>query len=117
MSTHQLQHIQQQIKPLLDEAGAWFGVVVLCQGLMEDNTPFYCYTRVGPADLYTFAQNVANGTPFSLTDVGEMIIAGEGAEPPAKVRDFMAETYNADEELVQKLVDALHGAADERVSA
>lgn len=117
MSTHQLQHIQQQIKPLLDEAGAWFGVVVLCHGLMEDGSPFYCYTRVGPADLYTFAQNVANATPFSLTDVGEMIIAGEGAEPPAKVRDFMAEQYHADEKLVEKLVDALQSTHETLATA
>lgn len=73
-------------------------VIILVYGVLENNTPFWCYVAVKPSMYQTFidAQKDGSLNLYEFQPFGEVIISGEGNEPPEAVTLKVAEVYQTD---------------------
>jgi len=73
-------------------------VIILVYGELENKTPFWCYTAVKPSQYQKFldAQKEGALNLFEFQPFGEIIVSGEGNEPPEAVTLKVAEVYQTD---------------------
>lgn len=73
-------------------------VIVLIYGLLEESRPFWCYVAVKPSKYQAFLDEQKAGTLnlFEFGKYGEIIISGEGSNPPDEVTLKVAEVYQTD---------------------
>lgn len=72
-------------------------VIVLVYGLLDGSRPFWCYVAVKPSKYKDFIEAQNNGT-LNLVEfkMGEVIVSGEGTNPPDAVTLKVAEIYQTD---------------------
>ncbi len=73
-------------------------VIVLVYGLLDGTRPFWCYVAVKPSQYKPFLEAQTAGTLnlHNFTPFGEIIISGEGSQPPEEVTIKVAEVYQTD---------------------
>lgn len=73
-------------------------VIVLVYGVLDDSKPFWCYVAVKPSRYQPFldAQKEGALNLYEFGPFGEVIISGEGNQPPEAVTLKVAEVYQTD---------------------
>lgn len=73
-------------------------VIVLIYGVFDGSRPFWCYVAVKPSKYQEFLDAQKNGTLnlYEFAPYGEIIISGEGTQPPEEVTLKVAEVYQTD---------------------
>ncbi len=73
-------------------------VIILVYGALENNTPFWCYVAVKPSKYQKFLDAQKEGTLnlYEFQPFGEIIISGEGTQPPEAVALKVAEVDQTD---------------------
>ncbi|MBV8938685.1 MAG: hypothetical protein JO089_02445 [Alphaproteobacteria bacterium] len=73
-------------------------VIVLIYGVLEQTRPFWCYVAVKPSRYQSFLEAQKEGTLnlYEFGSYGEIIISGEGGQPPEEVTIKVAEVYQTD---------------------
>src|SRR5579885_2620525 len=73
-------------------------VIILVYGTLDANKPFWCYVAVKPTQYQKFldAQKDGKLNLYEFQPFGEIIISGEGNEPPEAVTLKVAEVYQTD---------------------
>lgn len=73
-------------------------VIVLIYGMLEGGKPFWVYAAVKPSQYKAFQEAKKAGTlnVTKFDQYGEVIIAGEGQNPPMEVTLKIAEVYQTD---------------------
>lgn len=74
-------------------------IVMLTHGLMETSGRYWCYVAVKPSRFEEFQAAVAgkyNIQNFDKDGYGEVVVSGEGAEPPQEVTDQVGKLFGVD---------------------
>jgi hypothetical protein len=73
-------------------------VIILIYGVLENDAPFWCYVAVKPSQYQPFldAQKDGSLNLYEFERFGEVIVSGEGNEPPEAVTLKVAEVYQTD---------------------
>lgn len=77
-----------------DEAGR---IIMLVRGVMESRGSYWCYLSIKPSQHKAFQAAVANKyniQNFTKDGYGEVVVSGEGKEPPREVTEKVAELFN-----------------------
>jgi len=93
-------------------------VIVLVFGTMNHGGPFWCYVAVKPSMLGRFRAAQAGGVLdlYKFEEYGEVIVSGEGGNPPDYVTQKVAEVYNCDVSTLFQPIDPL-AEIDRRIDA
>ncbi|NBX03909.1 MAG: hypothetical protein EBR02_07630 [Alphaproteobacteria bacterium] len=71
-------------------------VITLVRGMMEKSGFYWCYVAVKPSRYEAFKQATANKyniQNFTKDEYGEVIVSGEGRNPPDAVTNKVAEMF------------------------
>jgi len=73
-------------------------VIILVYGVLEGNVPFWCYVAVKPTQYQKFLDAQKEGVLnlYEFQPFGEVIISGQGNQPPDAVTLKVAEVYQTD---------------------
>lgn len=78
----------------------------LVRGTVEEQ-PVYAYVAILPSRVEAYLEAAEAGGKINFSEYGEIILCGEGEDPPADVRKRMEEEYNVNhsfEEEVEKQI-------------
>jgi hypothetical protein len=72
--------------------------IVLVYGMLESGNPFWVFVAVKPSKYQAFmtAQKDGSLDLYSFDAYGEIIVSGEGRQPPDEVTLKVAEMYQTD---------------------
>ncbi len=87
----------------LEQADEDVSIIVLDQGLLEDDRPYWAYIAVKPSMYAEFIYNTSQQIEVDLEDYGEIIKMGYEEEVPAWAMEEMRSQYNFDDQYVEKL--------------
>ena len=82
--------------------------IVLVYGLLASGNPFWVFVAVKPSKYIAFIEAQKAGTLnlYEFSPFGEIIVSGEGKNPPDEVTIKVAEMYQTDtQKLKEKLAE------------
>lgn len=81
--------------------------ILLCNGHTAEGQAFYAYIKTTLPQAVLFYKAQKEGTAISFTDIGHVVLGGEGLEPPLEAQQKMADEYGADHMLDEHMVQSL----------
>ena len=73
-------------------------IILLVYGMFGDGKPFWVYVAIKPSQYQDFQKAHKDGTVdlYNFSPFGEIIVSGEGRNPPDEVTLKVAEMYQTD---------------------
>jgi len=90
-------------KENLEEIDEHIAVIMMVKGTEEDGvTPFWSFVAIPPTQLFGFKKAQARGEAFFVDDYGEILITGQGKEPPPEAIEEIRAKYGFDPDFEKK---------------
>jgi len=80
-----------------------FGIVQYVGGTQEDGQAFWAYILMKPERYEEYYSQVMTGEKLDLTDYGDILQQGFGAQPPAEIQQQITEKYGMSKEVEAQL--------------
>jgi hypothetical protein len=94
-------------------------IIVLVYGMMEAGGPFWVFVAVKPSKYQAFMTAQKEGTLdlYKFAPFGEIIVSGEGRQPPDEVTLKVAEMYQTDPTEIFQAIDKENESDDAAAAA
>jgi hypothetical protein len=82
-------------------------IIVLDQGVLEDETPYWAYLSIKPSRYAEFIQKTSQQIPIDLEEYGEILNQGYEEEVPYWAIEEMQSQYQFDDNYIDQLTNRL----------
>jgi len=87
----------------IEAADEALDILVLTQGTLADDAPFWAYVAIPPSRYLAFQEAERHGN-YDLSEFGRILEYGKGEQqPPESVRKYMEESYGANHNFEQNV--------------